>query len=105
MKVKVELTNDFHNTAAFVLAEVEICEFEDGDMRKRITLTSSQYTRVKKKLCGLSNCTCGGLRGAQSYLGVPLYVDHTSKEEEEYAYRGEVIAAAASLLESFGVSN
>ena len=55
--LKITLTNDFHGTEATVRVK--------GDRK----LSRSQIRRVRKVLCGIDSCTCGGNlseRGRQS---------------------------------------
>ncbi|MCP4708222.1 MAG: hypothetical protein GY869_06330 [Planctomycetes bacterium] len=47
--MKYELINKFHNTSANVLI--------DGER----DLTASQMKRASRKLCGMSDCGCGGI--------------------------------------------
>lgn len=48
------LRNNFHETNA----DVRISGFP-------ATLTPAQTKRVKRALCGVTGCTCGGVRGRQ----------------------------------------
>jgi len=50
-KTKITLENTFHNTEVTVIAW-------DG------IISASSIARAKHKLCGVSGCTCGGIRGA-----------------------------------------
>ena len=50
-KTKITLENDFHGRTANVIAW-------DG------VISASSIARAKHKLCGVSGCTCGGIRGA-----------------------------------------
>ena len=52
----ITLRNNFHNS------EVNVRIAEWG-----ATLTESQAKRVRKELCGLSECTCGAVRGPQGH--------------------------------------
>jgi hypothetical protein len=58
----VTLRNDFHKTAV----NVHINSFP-------ATLTPSQTKRVYRTLCGITGCTCGGVRGLQSHNGIMLF--------------------------------
>ena len=49
-KTKITLENTFHNTEVTVIAW-------DG------VISASSIARAKHKLCGVSGCTCGGIRG------------------------------------------
>ena len=66
----VQLTNNFHNTKTAVLTE----DLNHGT-HLEITLSSSQKKRAAKKLCGMSDCVCGGIRGSQSFGGKKLVVN------------------------------
>lgn len=70
------LTNNFHNT----------------EVRVRIDsipglLTAAQVARATKKLCGMSDCTCGGIRGPQygpdgQRLSIEYYTPESYRVEE-----------------------
>jgi hypothetical protein len=53
---KVTLTNDFHGTSVTVVVPA------DG------LLSARQTRKVRQTLCGMNDCTCGGIRGPQSEL-------------------------------------
>jgi|GEM_PF-1197015 len=57
--MKIKLRNTFHNTSVVVLAN-------DG------RLSNDQIRRAKRRLCGVSGCDCGGIRGES---GLPAVVD------------------------------
>ena len=64
-KVKIQLTNDYHQTAVNVIVD------RDGDM------SASQVRRVKRTLCPGRVCQCSGdlgTRGSQAYL-VDTWID------------------------------
>jgi hypothetical protein len=50
----ITVKNDFHRTAANIRAE----KSESGTL-----LTRATVARVRRKLCGISECTCGGVLG------------------------------------------
>ncbi len=52
---KMTFTNDYHNS------EVTLHVADDG------WLTHSQAKRMGRELCGLTDCTCGGIRGKQEH--------------------------------------
>lgn len=52
---KLTLKNNFHNTEAVVIVQ-------DGIIGERA------YARALKKLCGISECCCGGTRGPQDMI-------------------------------------
>lgn len=54
-RVKITLTNDFHNTEANVLAE----RLSNGNL----SININQYKRACRKLCGMNDCMCGDIRG------------------------------------------
>ena len=54
------LTNDFHNTEAVVHPRV-VCVNEWG--QRFLGLTHSQVRRADRKLCGMPDCSCGGIAG------------------------------------------
>ena len=59
----ISITNNYHDTAANVRAKI-------GD-----TLTVGQVRRVRKTLCGISTCACGGNlseRGKQTVEITPV---------------------------------
>jgi len=73
-KIKVKLTNDFHGTECFVLASA------DGE------LSHSQIKRAQRKLCGISDCTCGDVAGCR-----PCQVEQISQERYEADNRYKLI--------------
>lgn len=52
-RIKIKLTNNFHNTECHVLAK------KDG------TLSQGQVKNAWKKLCGSPHCTCGDVAGCR----------------------------------------
>ena len=52
---KLTLSNDFHNTETVVMVK-------DG------IISAGSMKRAKKKLCGMKDCQCGGLRGEQAVV-------------------------------------
>lgn len=64
--MKLTLINDFHKTETTVYA-------------KNNTINQNQIKRAKKRLCGISTCCCGGIRGRQSFS---FDIDYNSKGEE-----------------------
>lgn len=52
MKKLINLENDFHKTKCKVKAEVQ----EDF-----IKVSNSSIERARKKLCGMDDCSCGGV--------------------------------------------
>lgn len=59
MKNFYTLKNDFHNTEARILIE----GLSHIHNEVEITPSKSQARRISKKLCGNSDCTCGGYLG------------------------------------------
>lgn len=70
MKSILELNNDFHNTSVKVRAEVL-----NHGTHCETSLTCFQKQRTRNKLCGISGCKCGGLRGPQRFRGKKLIVN------------------------------
>ena len=68
-KIKVQFTNNFHNTTANGIAEIIDAQFiidETNNKRKRSYLARIWHINVKqieKRLCGIEGCLCGGIRG------------------------------------------
>ena len=56
---KITLCNNFHDTAATVIAI-------DG------IISARAMRRAENKLCGFSLCTCGGIRGPQDVYLEPI---------------------------------
>lgn len=56
MSQTITITNNFHNTTARLRVP------DSGSITKR------QYQRAMRKLCGISDCTCGGERGSRYQL-------------------------------------
>lgn len=71
MKTRIMLHNDFHNTRAIILVN----EVLDHGLHCEVKLTTSQSDRVRRRLCGLRECLCGGIRGRQDYNGKSLYLN------------------------------
>ena len=53
---KIKLINNFHNTEANIIVR------DDG------TISKSAGNRALKKLCGMEDCCCGGVRGGEYSL-------------------------------------
>ena len=53
----ITIRNRFHNTSVTVRANL-------GDI-----LTDGQMRRIRRELCGISDCRCGTIRGHQETLG------------------------------------
>ena len=70
------IKNDFHNTSVVVVGELV-----DYATHWETTLSDSQMKRVKRVLCGMRDCTCGGIRGRQEYLGKKLIVTLWTTEQ------------------------
>jgi hypothetical protein len=51
----ITLTNDFHNTEA----KVRPIEIKDG----RFKISRKTALRLRRELCGVDGCTCGGTFG------------------------------------------
>ena len=68
---KLTLRNDFHNTEATVIVK-------DG------VISAGSLKRAEKKLCGMKDCCCGGIRGRQYTKDGTLII-----VEREYDYYGE----------------
>ena len=71
----IEIKNNFHNTTARLrVSDLRIApELRDGN-EYFCTITESQLRRAVRKLCGMKDCTCGGVRGPQKHNGVYLVV-------------------------------
>lgn len=52
--ITLTLRNDFHNTTCKIRMRPD-----------QTVLTRSQMRRVRKTLCGMSDCQCGEIRGPQ----------------------------------------
>lgn len=62
--MKATFTNDFHNTST------------SANVPDNSILTVSQVRRIRKSLCGIPSCTCGGNlseRGKQRFEIEPNY--------------------------------
>ena len=58
--MKATIKNNFHNSEVNVLVK-------DGK------ISETSMIRAGKKLCGIKDCTCGGVRGPQDYIIKNLY--------------------------------
>lgn len=63
--MKHTLINSFHNTSAVVVVPDDRAVIVKGDWgvgkRQVLTLTKSQVDRADRKLCGMADCSCGGI--------------------------------------------
>jgi hypothetical protein len=66
MNIKAIATNDFHGTSVTFMAPVG-----GGKISKATT------KRIFRTLCGMSDCCCGGIRGAQSKMPEGLAIGYT----------------------------
>lgn len=57
----IEFSNDFHNTSSS--ARAKPIRFNSG--RECWRIRERVMRRVERDLCGVENCSCGGLRGRQ----------------------------------------
>lgn len=74
----ITLRNDFHRTSARIRAQ-------PGER-----LTSSQWKRAERALCGMSDCCCGTIRGPQWMDdGTPLHVDGWGSHQPPVIWIGE----------------
>jgi len=72
----ITLRNDFHRSEARVRIEGI-----PGN------LSPAQVQRARKVLCGLHDCTCGGVRGPQSHDGRQLWLEQTYDGQGRLGYR------------------
>jgi hypothetical protein len=65
---KITLTNDFHNTEATVIPQL----ITEGRNKGLYKISRKTALRLRSKLCGNSDCTCGGNFGERggAYLNV-----------------------------------
>ena len=73
MKTKVTLVNEFHNTEVNVIIDIN----EKGLFK----LSDSQNSKIHKELCGLSDCTCGGVRGKCYYTESGEFFDYEALDQ------------------------
>jgi len=73
-RIKTKLTNSFHQTECFVMA------------RKNGELSHNQVLNARRKLCGMSHCTCGDVAGCR-----PAQVEQVSQEFYEADNRYKLI--------------
>ena len=66
--MKVTLSNSFHNTEA----TVRPIEIKDGRFAGYHKVSRATMMRTRRKLCGFSDCCCGGQFGERdgAYLNV-----------------------------------
>ena len=70
----VTIKNNFHGTEARVKSEVFWAEDINSKSVLRVILSDTQANRVGRKLCGMKDCTCGGIRGPQELDGRKLQI-------------------------------
>ena len=73
-KTTLTIKNNFHGTEARVKSEVWTAEDIHGFTVIRTALNERQSARVGRKLCGMKDCTCGGIRGPQEHEGRKLQI-------------------------------
>jgi len=73
----VTLRNDFHNTSVTLRCEV-LSHIHNECV---IYPTAGQLKRARRELCYQKDCTCGKIRGNQTYNGKRLIVDRSSEYE------------------------
>jgi len=56
-RIKVEITNDFHNTRAAVIAVRQL--------NGTYAISQRAARRARNRLCGIDACTCGDYCGAR----------------------------------------
>ena len=59
---KVTLTNNFHNTKASFLADENL----------ETLLRRATVLRIRRELCGIKDCTCGGYLGERPHKGLDI---------------------------------
>ncbi|KEJ91704.1 hypothetical protein [Synergistes jonesii] len=86
--VKVEFNSTFH----LAMSAVVIGEIDDDGLR--VYVSDAAIARADKKLCGMSDCLCGGTYRADARLvagDIPLYrLDwgvYTTSRKDYYANR------------------
>jgi len=79
--IRIDFTNDFHNTESFSIAKVE------NSMTGMVSLTRSQVARLKKHLCTRRECKCSGIFG------------DNSKNAISYEEKGDKIVFQAKTLD------
>ena len=72
-KIRVTLSNDFHNSEVDILVDPDQISEYETDLEVAPTL--GQLRRVRRELCGFSDCTCGGVRGPQQHDGRTLHIN------------------------------
>jgi hypothetical protein len=53
---KITFTNPFHNTTVTVNAKIT----KEDEKYRRLELSKYQAKKIKKTLCGMDDCNCGG---------------------------------------------
>lgn len=69
MKIKIELTNEFHKTSVKLLIRLKL---SDNQVTREGLLSVDQVKRARKVLCGIGSCICwrvAGIRGRQWHDG------------------------------------
>lgn len=75
MNTTITLRNNFHNTSADLrVSDLRIAEELGNGNDYFCTITENQMRRAAKKLCGISDCKCGTVRGPQNHDGLKLVV-------------------------------
>jgi hypothetical protein len=87
-RMNITLVNDFHGTEAVVRPREIEKYWERGHhvFHAIHGLTHSQVLRARRKLCGIAECTCGGIageRGGQWWVDV-WHESHWLRAENTY---------------------
>ncbi len=67
----IGISNDFHAAASSARAKV----LRDG----RLYLSQGQVARIRRELCGLDGCTCGGELGERGRQGYEITPDYDTR--------------------------
>ena len=68
MRNRIIFTNSFHNTKSSVVPQA----ITDGRFKGLHQITRNTVLRLRRELCGVSGCTCGGTFGERegAYLNI-----------------------------------
>lgn len=68
---RIKLTNDFHRTEAVIIPQ----PITDGRFRGRHYITRKTMLRVRRALCGVPTCCCGGTFGERNWIDMEIVTE------------------------------
>lgn len=101
--IKVQLTNDFHNSSVNLYINTEKLLIRDYELW--FDISNNQLRRLDEELCGWKgysykdSCKCGGIRGEQPEIEIDSKIFVFADIEEAYNWNNTVIGATLYYTE------